>query len=123
MAAGGDQEAALHGLRWLVEAAADRRPLALLVDDAQWVDASSLLLAYLARRIEALPAIMVVAARDAPAGDSGPAIEQLRRSARIRLRPEPLSEDAASTLLARALGGADESSCEHAGRPPAATRS
>ena len=120
MAAGGDQDAALHGLRWLVEAAADRRPLALLVDDAQWVDASSLLfLAYLARRIEALPAIMVVAVRDAPPEDSGPAFEQLRRSARIRLRPEPLSEDAAVTLLARALGSAPDRSFVRACRTAA----
>ena len=48
--------AVLHGLYWLVVALADRGPIALLVDDAHWLDpASARFLAYLAQRIESLP--------------------------------------------------------------------
>ena len=40
------------------------RPLALVIDDAQWADRSSLeVLAYLARRIDDLPLLIAVAAR------------------------------------------------------------
>ena len=46
----------LHGLYWLVSDAARETPIALLVDDAQWLDpASSRFLLYLARRIDSLP--------------------------------------------------------------------
>ena len=49
---------------WLCAAIAESRPLALLIDDAQWADRSSLeVLSYLARRIDDLPLLIVVAAR------------------------------------------------------------
>ena len=54
--------AVMHGLYWLVSNLADRAPLALLVEDAQWADEPSLrLFAYLAQRIEELPVALVVA--------------------------------------------------------------
>ena len=53
-----------HSVLWLCAAIADRRPLALVVDDAQWADRSSLeVLAYLARRIDDLPLLIAVGAR------------------------------------------------------------
>ena len=53
-----------HSVLWLCSALADERPLALVVDDAQWADRPSLeVLAYLARRIDDLPLLIVVAAR------------------------------------------------------------
>jgi DNA-binding CsgD family transcriptional regulator len=53
-----------HSVLWLCSALADERPLALLVDDAQWADRSSLeVLSYLARRIDDLPLLIAVGAR------------------------------------------------------------
>ena len=53
-----------HSVLWLCAAIAERRPLALVVDDAQWADRSSLeVLAYLARRIDDLPLLIAVGAR------------------------------------------------------------
>jgi DNA-binding CsgD family transcriptional regulator len=63
--AGGGDEGALHGLYWLTADLASRKaPLVLVVDDAQWADATSLrFLAYLARRIEDLPVLIMLAVR------------------------------------------------------------
>ena len=56
--------AAFHGLYWLCVNLASRSPLALLVDDAHWLDEQSLgWIEYLARRLEGLRVIIVVAAR------------------------------------------------------------
>ena len=56
--------AVLHGLYWLIADRCDHGPVALLVDDAHWLDqASARFLLYLARRIESLPAVLVVAQR------------------------------------------------------------
>ena len=53
-----------HSVLWLCSALADERPLALVVDDAQWADRSSLeVLSYLARRIDDLPLLIAVGAR------------------------------------------------------------
>ena len=47
--------ALLHGLYWLCSNVAGTQPLALLIDDVQWVDESSLwFLGFLARRLEEL---------------------------------------------------------------------
>ena len=68
--AGGDNRdvvaSVLHGLYWLVGNLAERAPLALLVDDAQWLDeASTRFLVYLARRVESLPVLVAVSMRNA----------------------------------------------------------
>ena len=53
-----------HSLFWLCSALAAVRPLALLVDDAQWADRPSLeALSYVARRSEELRLLLVLAAR------------------------------------------------------------
>ena len=73
---GGDSTMLLaHSVLWLCAALAERRPLALVVDDAQWADRSSLeVLAYLARRIDDLPLLIAVGARaDDPRAAVGPA--------------------------------------------------
>ena len=61
--------ARFHGLHWLCARLAEARPLALLVDDAHWADEHSLrFLAYLAARIDELPACAVLAVRTGEAG-------------------------------------------------------
>lgn len=61
---------ALHGLHWLMLNLTDDGPLALVVDDVHWGDSASLrFLAYLARRIDDLPVLIVVAGRPAAADD------------------------------------------------------
>ena len=57
----------LHGLYWLCANLAAEQPIALAVDDAQWIDDASLrFLGVLARRLDALPVIVVVAQRPEP---------------------------------------------------------
>ena len=48
-----------HSVLWLCSALAEERPLALVIDDAQWADRASLeVLAYLARRLEDVPLLL-----------------------------------------------------------------
>ena len=78
-----------HSVLWLCAALAERRPLALVVDDAQWADRSSLeVLAYLARRIDDLPLLIAVGARaDDPRAAVGPAEPARRRALGHRAAP------------------------------------
>ncbi|MGZ4297717.1 MAG: ATP-binding protein [Solirubrobacteraceae bacterium] len=102
--------AVLHGLYWLVADRSDRGPLALLVDDAHWLDpASARSLVYLARRIESLPALLVVAVRRGAV--AGP-VAALGEQAALVLEPRPLSEAASGVLVRRELGPrADDDLC------------
>ena len=88
-------------------ACASLGPVALLVDDAQWVDRASLdALAHLARRARDLPLLLVVAARpsDAPAELAGiPGV--------ARLEPARLSAAGAAELVRRVAPGASGELC------------
>src|SRR5439155_6042035 len=54
--------ATLHGLYWLAANLAARRPLVLVVDDAHWCDQPSLRwLTYLARRLDGVPVLLLLA--------------------------------------------------------------
>ena len=103
--------AVLHGLYWLVADLADRGPIALLVDDAHWLDAASArFLAYLARRIDSLPVLLAVGVRTGD--DSTGLAATVSDAAANVLRPEPLSEEAAEVVVRGVLGpGADEELC------------
>ena len=69
-----DPQAVLNGLYWLLSAVAQRNPVVVLLDDAHWADESSLrFLDYLGGRIEALDALVIVAARP-PSGDPSDAV-------------------------------------------------
>jgi DNA-binding CsgD family transcriptional regulator len=99
--------ATMHGLYWLVANLAAERPLVIAVDDAHWADASSLRwLAHLAARIDGLPVALLLAVRDGP--DEPPLLDELR-AAGTRLRPGPLSPEAAAALLG---GQADADLCQ-----------
>src|SRR3984957_4123786 len=100
----------MHGLYWLTADLAERAPLLLAVDDAHWSDAMSLrFLQYLARRLEDLPAVVLVAARF-PAEQSGSRL-LVRLSALPGLellRPAPRDEpQVARVIEERGLRQAD----------------
>jgi DNA-binding CsgD family transcriptional regulator/tetratricopeptide (TPR) repeat protein len=92
-----------HSVLWLCAALAETRPLALVVDDAQWADRSSLeVLSYLARRVDDLPLLIVIGARaDAP--DAATDLLSMLGSARSAtvLHPQPLTARGAAQLIRR----------------------
>jgi DNA-binding CsgD family transcriptional regulator len=104
-----------HGLFWLVANLAERSPLLLAVDDAQWADAPSLrFLDYLGGRLHELPVAVALAVK--PVG-SEPAVELLGRIAAEpgadAVRLGPLSGPAASELLRSLLSeDADDALCD-----------
>jgi DNA-binding CsgD family transcriptional regulator len=85
------------------------RPVVVIVDDTQWVDAPSLrYLAMLADRAERTPVALIVAARDDVTEDGAglpPALFTGRR--RVLLTPVPLSFSAVSTLVTAAVPDAE----------------
>ena len=91
---GGDGSfAVLHGLYWLTVNLTADGPLLLAVDDLHWCDRPSLrFLAYLARRLEGLPAL--VACEHAPlrAGRRRRAARRARRRSAQLLRPPRRAE-------------------------------
>jgi DNA-binding CsgD family transcriptional regulator len=95
--------ATLHGLFWLTANLAARRPLLLAVDDLHWADKPSLRwLAYLVRRLEGLPVLVVACLRPAEAGGEDRLLAELVADPDVFVvRPPPLSE-AAVTVLVRA---------------------
>lgn len=95
----------LHSLRWLVVELTAVRGLLLVVDDAQWADADSLLFVRSLRDLAAETLlVVVVAARDGSL-DRAPELAGLvaDRDA-VVLRLEPLSESGISTLLGDVWG-------------------
>ena len=112
--------ARFHGLHWLCARLADERPLALLVDDAHWADELSLrFLAYLAARIEEIPACAVVAVRTGEAAAAPAALAEVIEHApsapaaaahaggrrRARARAGRRAADAVCEECARATAG------------------
>jgi hypothetical protein len=104
--------AVLHGLYWLVSELAERRPLMLLVDDAQWLDAASArFVAYLARRIESLPVLLGAALRSGES-EGNELLASLSGLSQVVLHPAPLSEHASGQVVRSVLGPrADEELC------------
>jgi DNA-binding CsgD family transcriptional regulator len=100
--AGGDASfPILHGLYWLAANMALQRPLLLAVDDLHWADPPSVRwLTYLARRLEGLPLLLVVATR--PAEDSRQVSireELLADSSSVVVRPAALGTAAVRALI------------------------
>lgn len=103
--------AVLHGLYWVTVNLASGGPLLICVDDVQWCDSASLrFLAYLVKRLQGLPVLVVLARRT---GEEQPAdallAEIALEPALTVLRPAPLSAEAAATLVRERLGGGAES--------------
>ena len=105
--AGGDQSVypLLHGLYWLCSNVAGTQPLALLVDDAQWVDEPSLsFLGFLARRLEELAVVLVVGSRPADLGASPLLVGLLEDPSARVVAPRALSADGVERFLSLELG-------------------
>lgn len=109
------RQQAFRGLRNLLHRLATRARLVLAVDDLQWGDVDSArLIGDLLAPPGAPPLLFVMAYRDEDAGTS-PSLRELAalESARsnqhepIRIRTEPLDNDAARELAARMIGGGD----------------
>ena len=98
----------LHGLHWLAANLAERRPLLIAVDDAQWCDVPTLrFLLYLMQRIDELPVAVVAAVRT---GGEGP---QAKLTGRLAAHPlaqrlvlDPLSPVAVSQIARAELDAA-----------------
>jgi DNA-binding CsgD family transcriptional regulator len=103
-----DRFAMLHGLYWLAANLCDWGPVALVVDDAQWADESSRQwLAYLARRLEALSLLIVLARRTDEPNDPHDPFDELAAEPTTRiLRLAPLSENATVEVVGATMSGA-----------------
>ncbi len=113
--------AAMHGLYWLTTRLAEARPLVLMLDDAHWADALSLrFLLYLARRLEDLPVLVLLAARPDPEPPAArDVLRQLRGQAdSVVIWLEGLSAQDAEQLISQAglpdAGPAFVAECHHA---------
>jgi DNA-binding SARP family transcriptional activator len=97
--------AVLHGLYWLTVNLAADGPLVLAVDDLQWCDSGSLrFLAYLARRLDSLPVLLVGTVRTGERHDSEDLLAEIYETAGSSVRPGPLSEASTGSLVRSRLG-------------------
>ncbi|MGA6159667.1 AAA family ATPase [Stenotrophomonas sp. NPDC087984] len=98
----------------LITEAAARRPLLLLVDDAQWLDLGSVdVLAFLARRLEGRPVVLLLAAReegvpgrfdrDFPQVTVGP-LSRTAAGELLDVQPDPPRGKARAEILQQAAG-------------------
>jgi AAA ATPase domain len=98
--------ARLHGLYWLCAGLAARQPLVLLVDDAHWADDPSLQwLLFMARRMDDMPASLVVATRPVAAGDWPEPLKLLAGQPRATvLHPRRLTAGGSAIVVRRVIG-------------------
>jgi predicted ATPase len=104
-----DVSAAMHGLYWLAVNLAERQPLMLVIDDAQWADLLSLrFVLYLARRVEGMPVLVLVATHPVQERTQAEMIAQFGSVPELVLmRPAALSEPEVGYVIAnRGLTGA-----------------
>jgi DNA-binding CsgD family transcriptional regulator len=107
-----DPSALVRGLYWLtvnLASAPGGEGVLIEVDDAQWADQPSLsYLAYLAARIDELPAVLVIAVRSGEPAAGRPALDWLRdRADRSLLRPRALSSEAVAAMARAELPAAE----------------
>jgi DNA-binding CsgD family transcriptional regulator len=108
--AGDGSFAIVHGLYWLAANLSADRPLLLAIDDAHWADDSSLRwLTYLARRLDGLNLVLLVALRPGDPTSANATLLALRAEAPTILRPVLLSENAVGALVRATLGSSRSS--------------
>lgn len=102
--------AALHGLYWLTANVAATRPVAIVVDDLQWCDTGSLrFLAYLVRRLDGLPVLLVATLRTGEQYEDDALLAELQLDpATAPVRPGPLSAQGVVDLVRQRLGDGAE---------------
>ena len=105
VSAGDTSFVVLHGLYWLAANLSVARPLLFAIDDAHWADElSSRWLTYLARRLDGLTLVLLVALRPADPAFAHATLLALRAEAPTVLRPALLSENAVGALVRANLG-------------------
>jgi DNA-binding CsgD family transcriptional regulator len=98
-----------HGLYWIVYGLSERNRLLLTVDDAHWSDEPSLRwLVSLARRVDDLPVVLVVAARGSNDGANSILDELSAASGAQLVKPQPLTVPGVGHLLQARLGAAPD---------------
>lgn len=98
-----------HGLFWLCANLAERSPVLLAVDDAQWSDSASLhWLGYLGRRIEDVPVVLVVGVRAGEPEEDRPIPEIGADPGVRRLRPAPLTPAGIAAVVAETFAAEAE---------------
>ncbi|MFI5758525.1 ATP-binding protein [Streptomyces sp. NPDC051569] len=108
-------EAMLHGTRSLLADAGDTTRLLILVDDLHRADTPSLRwLAYLAKRLHGLRAVLVCTLRDGDHGSRHPLVREIAGTATRVLRPAPLSLDATRTVIRKRCGWPGQDEYAHA---------
>jgi DNA-binding CsgD family transcriptional regulator len=118
---GGDASfAVLHGLYWLILDLVGDRPLLLTIDDLHWCDRPSLrALAYVVRRLEGVPLLIVCTLRSTEPGTDPALVAEIAQDPMTdRIQPGPLSPAAMPGLIERRLGsvpdGAFAAACHDA---------
>jgi AAA ATPase domain len=105
----GSEDVVHHGLYWIVVGLAERGPLLVAVDDAQWGDAPSIRwLAALARRLDELPVLLVVVVRGGRSEVRGGLDAIAAATGAGRLEPEPLTPSGVGRLFEARLQAAIE---------------
>ena len=104
-----DRFSALRGLCELTTQLAEEAPFVLCVDDVQRCDEASLqFLAYLVRRLEGLPVLVVLAMRTGEQQQADDLAELVADETVAVVRPAPLTEQGTAALVTDRLGrGAD----------------
>ncbi|MGI5245740.1 BTAD domain-containing putative transcriptional regulator [Dactylosporangium sp. CA-139066] len=102
----GGGQSVLHGLYWLTVHLSRAGPIVLAVDDLQWCDSASLrFLAYLVRRVEGLPVLVIATLRTGEPHDDEAVLAELAADPiTTHLRPAPLTEPGVADLARQVLG-------------------
>ena len=98
--------AVLHGLYWLTANVSQERSMLLVVDDLHWCDRASLrFLAYLARRLEDLPVLLVAGYRRSEPGADQSLLGELTTDPQAQLlMPRLLTATAVAEVVRDRLG-------------------
>ena len=104
----------VHALYWLAANLATKTPLLIAVDDLHWVDeASARSLAYLARRLDDVPIVVLVTLRPDEPGTPGDAVDELRaQTGAVRIVVRPLTSAGAAQVVRARLPKASDELCD-----------
>lgn len=109
----GEGLAVQHGLYWLTSNLAERGPVIIAVDDAHWADEASLrYVAYLARRLEELPVVVLLSDRTGEPTDRRHLLDEVvSLPVTETLELAPLGDDSMAELVRERIPDADSEFC------------